>query len=160
MQLAARARVCRGGWGRSTTGRVVSERAARGDGAHRCGDGGLCRRRERGRCRCRSDPKQNGTLAAEVRDRKNNLISRLPLISRWANFGTGVNGIPSQAWNPDGADHNGSYCIKPPHRTPSRARGQRRRPLARAARIGATTMAISSDCHMILIHQALWLMRL
>ena len=67
------------------------------------------------------------------------------LISRWANFGTGVNGIPSQAWNPDGADHNGSYCIKPPHRTPSRARGQRRRPLARAARIGATTMAISSD---------------
>jgi hypothetical protein len=110
------------------------------------GTGGCVGVEKRGRCRCRSDPKQNGTLAAEVRDRKNNLISRLPLISRWANFGTGVNGIPSQAWNPDGAaDHNGSYCIKPPHRTPSRARGQRRRPLARAARIGATTMAISSD---------------
>ena len=43
--------------------------------------------------------------------------------------------------------------------SPDTARGQRRRPLARAARIGATTMAISGligrICHMILIHQAL-----
>lgn len=138
----------------------MSERAARGDGAHRCGDGGLCRRREkRGRCRCRSDPKQNGTLAAEVWDRKKQFNLKAAPDFPLGQFWDGVNGIPSQASNPDGADHNGSHCIKPRHRTPSRAHGQRRRPLARAARIGATTMAISGligrICHMILIHQAL-----